>query len=260
MKIKLTIAIVLAIVTSGFGQLRSGKVANIELESKAQSAYLDRAGDLYVITTSNHLHKISGNRVEYSTALTTSPTIFDPRDGSHLFLYSREAQEYTIMLPDLSARPAVSIDPAYAVAPFLVCPSGEQHLLILDSADWSLKKINRTTRAVMYETIILNEVVDPSSLTYLREYQNFVFLLNRKKGISIFNMMGKRLKEIEESDISYISFLGEEIYFLKEAKLNFFNLFTAETRTLDVPPSADFVFVTDEAAFVLEGNIVQVFK
>jgi hypothetical protein len=176
-----------------------------------------------------------------------APTLFDPRDGARLFAYYRAHQQYEYYNPSFEVTASYTVDPAFAIRPWLICPSGDHKLWVLDSADHSLKKLNAQHTEVEVEVVIDSTLIgDASAFTALREYQGFVFLLDPCKGIYIFNSLGKHIKTISESGIGAFNFLGEELYFLKQGQVRFLNLFTAEGRSLPVQKPARMVVLTDE--------------
>jgi hypothetical protein len=238
------------------------KIKTINTPYNIAFATIDRVGELYLLSDKGRVEKIGvDGDVMASASLKNTPTLFDPRDGSHLFVYDRRSQEYIFLLPALySNQPPVKIDSAFAVAPYLVCPSGEYELIILDSADWSLKKLNRKTNTLLHETIIIDSVAVAPQILYMREYQNFIFLLDSKKGILIFNMMGKLLRTISGKEIHYFSFLGEELYYLENDTLHFFDLFNEETRSMKIPSISEFAFITDERLYLISRNKAEIFS
>jgi hypothetical protein len=64
----------------------------------------------------------------------------------------------------------------------------------------------------------------------MKKYQNFIFLLNNKTGIEIYNSMGKHLKTIDVQGVHAFNFLGEELYYYLNGRLYFIDLFTLEAR------------------------------
>jgi hypothetical protein len=238
------------------------KIKTIKSHFPVVYATIDRVGDLYILSSQGQLEKINSNGdVEATTTLSTFPTSFDPRDGSRLFVYWRPSQKFTYLLPNLETnRSPTSIDSAVAVSPFLVAPSGENDLLVLDSVDWSLKKINGRTNTVSYETIIHDDKSPAPTFSFLREYQNFVFLLDKRRGILVYNMMGRLLKTIGGPGIETFSSLGEELYYHTGDALFFYDLFTTETRQLKLPRPANFAFLTDTRLYIVLDNEVELYS
>jgi hypothetical protein len=93
----------------------------------------------------------------------------------------------------------------------------------------------------------------------MREYQNFVFLLNPRKGLYIFNSLGNHLRTVGGPGIANFNFLGEELYFLRNGKLEFFNLFTTETREMNVDPIYTNALITDERLILFAPLTIDIF-
>src|SRR6185436_12722640 len=87
----------LFISTTSFAQT---KIKTLELSDTINTANIDRAGDLYVITRNSQFQKfdLNGSLVLLMKNDHT-PTLFDPRDGSRLFAYYRNNQRYDYMSP-----------------------------------------------------------------------------------------------------------------------------------------------------------------
>jgi hypothetical protein len=183
------------------------------------------------------------------------PTLFDPRDGSRLFAYYREQQRYAYVsaLQELSSHP---LDSAFAIEPWLVCPSGDYNVWIADAADNTLKKLNTATSRVDAEIDFRSDV---SAIPFMREYQGFLFVLHPSRGIMVFSAMGRELRTLGKGNISWFNFLGEELYYPEEGQLTFFNLFNTETRTMKLPAKAVYSLVTDTRVYSVSHNTVEIF-
>lgn len=192
----------------------------------------DRAGDFYA-TTGEAIHKYDSNGNELHIIQTPSPTtLFDPGNGVRLLTYLRETQEYIIYPPSLSPREALAIDPTFAIEPWLVCSSGDYNLVILDAADWSVKKIDTHRSVVDYEFSLVPNASIESDYVFMREYQGFLFLLDRGKGIDIYNRLGMKLKSLPVEGLLSFNFLGQELYYFQDGRIHFTDLFTLETRSV----------------------------
>lgn len=225
-------------------------------------AGVDRPGELYLIAPDSTITRFDiDGKVQQTGSLPFLPEVFDPRDGSRLFAFDANTKQYIHFTPFFSFQNSPSRpDSAFALEPAFICSSGDHDMVILDAADRSLKKINLRSERLMFESIIPDSALDFNAIQTVREYQNFIFVLDREKGIRIFNMMGRPLRTIVGHDIAYFSFLGEELYYAQGASLKFFNLFTAETRTLELPHSARFALLTDERLFLVDEKSVDIFS
>lgn len=224
------------------------KITSVTLSDTIVDAAVDRPGDFYVITQSGQLQRFDKDgKLTLLYKAKEIPTVFDPRDGARLFAYYRSDQHYDYLNPSFKVTASYKIDPSFAIQPWLLCPSGDHKLWLLDNADHTLKKINVRESEVEVEVVVDSALTgSPEAFKTMREYQNFVFLLNPKKGLYIFNGLGIYLRTVGGPGIRSFNFLGEELYYLKNRKVHFFNLFTADEREIDVDPVYTDIILTDE--------------
>ena len=98
MKIALFISIFF--LSTEFGLAQNKLIKSVDSEN-IQQVVMDRAGDVYVITTSSIL-KYDKNGKELNTAgIQSVPTSFDTGNGVRLLMYQRKDQQYTILSPSL---------------------------------------------------------------------------------------------------------------------------------------------------------------
>ena len=84
----------------------------------------------------------------------------------------------------------------------------------------------------------------------------FVFKIQVDGGGAVFNGIGKRIRVISEPSLTYFNFLGEELYYKKDGKLVYYDLFDTTKREEDVDPDCKYVFVTDVRRYlVFESRI-----
>jgi hypothetical protein len=240
------------------------KIKTLEISDTISSIAIDRPGDFYVVTKSGQLQKFNKDGqliILYKNHSHKAPTLFDPFDGARLFSYYRDIQQYSYMNPSFEVTSSFRIDSAFVIQPWLICPSGDHKLWVLDQADRSLKKINAKTTEVEIEVVIdLSIVKDVTSINTMRDYQGFVFLLHQNHGIYIFNSMGKHIKTLSIAGIKTFNFLGEELYYHQGDKLKFFDLFTAESRVVDLAGKNGEVVLGEQRLFLVHPTSVEIFE
>ena len=228
------------------------KLATYDLPAKVAFAAVDRPGDLYVIMTDGETVKLDKlGSVIGKKKFSMLPTIFDPKDGTRAFAYYRDLQAIEAIAPDLSFGDFTPLHPEFAVSAWLVCPS-KNELWILDSADFSLKKTKEKGMAIAYEANFKGK-----NPTYMREYLNFLFVLDN--GIHVLNNLGKEIHKID-INVNDFSFLGEELYYVSNSTLHFVDLYTTEKREIALPHHAEFAFVTDDRMILVENKKVEFFE
>jgi hypothetical protein len=259
-KVYILILVGILLYTTASAQTR--KIKTLEVSDTIRYAAVDRPGELYIVTTSGQLQKFDtdGQLVALHKDK-PAPTLFDPRDGSRLFAFFRELRQYQFLNPSFEAVQAFSIDSSFATEPWLACVSGDRNIWLFDVADWTLKKINTTTGALSVEEVVETTLPkQKTNYTFLREYQGFVFLLDVSEGILIFNSVGKHIRTISVKNLSYFNFLGEELYYLQDDALHFFDLFTTETREQKLATPGTFALITDERFFLIRKSAIEIYR
>lgn len=264
MKISILILLTLHLCQSVRGQHQSvigDKVKSITLVDTIASVHIDRPGDIYAVTCTGQIQRFDkdGNLTLLSRA-ERKPTLFDPRDGSRLFAYYRHDQHYEFLSPSFEPLASYKIDPSFAIQPWLICPSGEYKLWILDKVDHSLKKVNVKSSEVEVEVVVDSTIIgDAEAFTAMREYQNYVFLLDPSRGIFIFNSLGRHIKTLDVPGVQSFNFLGEDLYYLRNDSLEFFNLFTGQVRQMKTPSGYRDLLLTDERATFFRLRRIDIF-
>jgi hypothetical protein len=255
------LALCIALLTA-LPSLAQQKIKTIETRDSIIFATVDRPGDIYLVLKNGQIQKFD----KHGKLLTAyrhqeAPTLFDPRDGARLFAYYRGHQRYDYYNPSFETTASYRLDSAFAIDPWLICPSGDHKLWVLDGADHSLKRLNARHTEVEMEVVIDSTLIrDATAFTTMREYQGFVFLLHPEQGIHILNSLGKHIRTIPEKGIVHFNFLGEELYFLKQGQFRFFNLFSAESRKVPLDHHGVTAVLTDERMFVVGHRSLDIFE
>ena len=228
--------------------LISEKIKTISLNDTIAYVCIDRPGDIYAVTRTGQIQRFDKDgKLTLLYKAEMKPTLFDPRDGARLFAYYRQDQHYEFLNPSFEPIVSYKIDPAFAIQPWLICPSGDYKLWILDKADHSLKKINVKSAEVEVEVVVDSALIeDAEAFKTMREYQNYVFLLDPARGIFIFNSLGNHIKTLDIPGVQSFNFLGEDMYYMRNDALEFFNLFTGQVRQMKFPSGYGDVLLTDE--------------
>ena len=74
----------------------------------------------------------------------------------------------------------------------------------------------------------------------MKEYQNLLFIVDEVTGIMVFDNLGNYLRSIEVSGITQLGFFRNEVYFLKNQKLNFIDIYNQESRAINLSELGEF--------------------
>jgi len=251
-------AIALVLVTA-FSLNGQSLPAPITVESEIVWAGVDRPGDLFVLLANGEVQKYekTGKRVG-TYRFQQLPSLIDPLDGVRSFFYQRHQQQYGWLSYDFTTVDAKKLDPAFAISPWLVCPALHE-LWILDSADFTIKKTRMNSMAISLEET-LKHLPEKKIADYLaiREYQNYVFLLDRSAGVHVFNSLGRFVRTLGTKGMEYFNFLGEEMYYVSGKDLVMIDLYTLDQRTLALPAPYRFALLNENRVYGILGKEIHI--
>lgn len=224
------------------------------------SAYVDRPGDLYILHTDNKISKFDTlgmpvGEMRYAQ----EPSLFEPRDGARMFIYFANKKQGSFFSDGIKQE--FTVQDHDAVEPALATSSGDNMIWIVDKSDWSLKRLDLRSSKIIAESLIdKTQFAGDPKIVAIREYQNFLFVLEGNTGILIFNSLGKQIKKIAAPGIPYFNFLGEELYYKKDDKLLFYNLFDASTHEEAVDRKSLYTLLTDARKYVVYVDKIEVWE
>lgn len=233
------------------------RVTVIDIKEVA-SAYVDRPGDLYILHTDNKISKFDTLGMPIGElSFEQTPAVFEPRDGARMFIYFADSKKGSFFSPE--TKQEFTIQNHFAIEPVLATSSGDNHVWIVDKADWSIKRFDPRNSKIIAESLIdKTQFEGDPKIVAIREYQNFLFVLEKNTGILIFNSLGKQIKKIEGKKIPYFNFLGEELYYIKDDKLIFYDLFDGTTREEATDSKALYTLLTDARKYVVYADRIEV--
>lgn len=114
--------------------------------------------------------------------------------------------------------------------------SADDSFWLFDETNLTLSKLDLRLRKVTVETP-LNLILDRErfDVRQLREYQNMLYLLDYNNGIYVFDNLGNYKKSIPIKGLAYVGFRGNELYFVQDGQLTFYDLYTSEKRVVPLP-------------------------
>jgi hypothetical protein len=215
----------------------------------------DRLGNFFLVQKDGKIKKYDPDGKVLASAVEKSLTLIEPWYQPSIFMYVRSKQKYMVTGRNFENRQEFDLEPALAIEPYLVCPTHDNKLWILDHADLSLKKVNRFTNEVIHEFEIDSTMLSPNNeFIYLREYLNLIFILDKNSGILILNHIGNVINKIEVANLKSFYFYGEDLYYLHENKLMFVNILTEKQREVQLPIDTQQSILTDERIITLDTS------
>ena len=181
-------------------------------------------------------------------------TLIEAWNPLRIFLFYSDFQEYMFLDRFLTSSNRFSFHHISSYVG-LATMSADNNIWLVDYSDFSLKKYDLTFDKVIIQQpfdLLLNK--DSYEVEFMREYQNLLFFSVVDKGILIFDNLGNYLKTLEETGIGYFGFLKNELYYVKDSELHFYDIYSAERRKEEMPSSADLAMVLENRLLLISGT------
>ncbi|MCU0429885.1 MAG: hypothetical protein MUF42_07910 [Cytophagaceae bacterium] len=203
-------------------------------------ATVDRYDFLYVAESNGDIHKLDslGSKLfTWSPQKRAELTSIDAWRNVNVLLFYRNFQEILLLDRFLANHSTFRLSqfPEIGFAR-LVALSSDNNLWLIDEQDFSLKKFNLTYHQVTQNTS-LDLLLDPDQyeLSDLREYQNQVYLLDKRNNLLVFDIMGNYKNKIPVRGMQQLQFRNDELYYTDGDSLRFIHLYQYKTRSLPLP-------------------------
>lgn len=212
---------------------------SISLPAAVDKISNDRNGFLYFSDVSGNLYKLDDKgKVLFTLSLSKKRRIdaLEAWRNLNIFVYYANFQEYVWVDRFLSENPNLSVPAQVAAFPKLVSPSADQNLWVFDESAFSLVKFDPQFNSILLRTpldLILKE--EAYQLSYMREYQNQLFLSDVNSGILIFDNMGNFKNRLSFPGISYFSFWEDQLVWTTAEEVFIHPLYSGELKRWSMP-------------------------
>ncbi|WP_276497868.1 hypothetical protein [Pontibacter litorisediminis] len=178
-------------------------------------------------------------------------------------LFYEGSQEITLL--DRFLRPISTtdlLDLQYEGTAKVAAPAGDLGYWLFDETSLTLSKLNPAMRQVTVETplnLLLNR--EQFDVRQLREYQNMVYLLDYNSGVLVFDNLGNYKRTLPYPNLRHIGFRNNELYFVRDGKLYFLDLYTQKARLLALPQQQEYIsaLVGDKRLYLFTKSTAEVY-
>ncbi|MCU0420558.1 MAG: hypothetical protein MUC38_12975 [Cyclobacteriaceae bacterium] len=248
--------LLLVIASCAAAQQQGELVARVKLKNPVGVA-VDRLGNFYVTETSGTIKKINPEgRVVARHKGKRAPELLEPWNPLRVFAYHRPTQTYQLLNQELHETTTLSLPPSFAIRPWLVCPTAENHVWIMDEADRTLKRINLAQNKIQSEFTLPEAMGLPR---HLREYQNVLIVQGEQAQVEIYNGVGNRIKHFDLPTLRNINVAGEDIYLVADDRILFYHLFSEQETSLTLTGPVLFALVTDERLLLVRPKKAEIY-
>lgn len=234
----------------------------IPLLEEPVSVSIDKTENVYIAGNKGSIFKYNNNGeilFTYSPQSTGNIRNIEAQSTLNIFLFYEGLQEFSFLNRFMTLISTQDFTPDIYAR--LATPSSDNNLWVFDDQDFTLKKINLHYFEAEMATSLSNVVSPDFQGNHLKEYQNFVFLSDINTGIYVFDNLGNYIKLIPLESVHYFNFYKDEIYFLHDARLHFYDLYSSEEKFVEIDSEEKYSFalVSESYVYLISKNFLDIY-
>ena len=252
---------------------KPSKCQLLEFERKVSTSFdienvsIDNEGQLYLTTNNGNLFKYNekgDSLYSYSPVKHGKITIIDASRGLKVFLFYADFQEYVFLDRYLRPSPSYRISKDNLEYTSMATPGSDDNLWLIEPGDYSIKKYNTKTSQVEINTSLYRLIpIRNNEISFMREYQNKLYLVDANSSIYIFDNMGNYLRLLPQKD-PLQGFIGSEMYFLSMENIYFIDIYSGKRKDIKIPREpathALFVQLSENRLYLFEKRSIVIFR
>lgn len=212
---------------SSYGQSIATDTLFVKEEITAFSQ--DRTGNIFLTFKGGAITKFSPSMdslISFSPEKLGDISLLEAWHGFQIFAFYEEFQEFVLLDRFLTRDTRYRLSESSTNYVDVCAISSDQNLWIFEENQLRLIKLNLNIRAIDIE-VPLEFVLDANehNITFLREYQNLVFLVDEYSGIYVLDNLGNFLRKIDAPGIKNCSFKGDHLFYLQNNEVHDINLY-----------------------------------
>lgn len=267
MKPKLIISILFLVSSLAAQAQQLTKIKSVELNRKVVNASIDRQGNIYIASNNGDIDRYDPEAelaYHFSPDKKGNATLIEAWQGLRTFVFYRDFQQYLFLDRFLNNSTPFEIGKGLSTYYELGTIAGDNNLWLIDQQELTLKKLDIEISEFLSETPF-NLNLDPADfdLTFMREYQNLLFVSDKSSGVLVFDNLGNYLESLPIKGLNHFSFSKNVLLGLNASgnKVKLIDIYTKKEREISLPDlSYQFVFMENSRLYCIAAKRIDIFK
>lgn len=265
-RVRLKSLIVSLIAFLGFAQFeligQPGVVDSLLVENKITAFSKNRSGEIFLAFEGGTITKYNESLdsiISFSPSKIGDITLLEAGHGFQIFTFYNEFQEFAILDRFLTRDTRYDLSQTSANYIDNCTFSRDQNIWAFEENKMRLVKINLSIREVVVE-VPLEFIIDSQDhkISFIKEYQNLVFIVDELSGIYIFDNLGNYLRKVEAKGVEQCSFNKDHLYYVEGNQLQVISLYSKDRQLIQLPEDLYLgVLATPEYLYLVLPNEVR---
>ena len=242
---------------SSYGQSIATDTLFVKEEITAFSQ--DRTGNIFLTFKGGAITKFSPSMdslISFSPNKLGDISLLEAWHGFQIFAFYEEFQEFVLLDRFLTRDPRYRLSQTSTNYVDMCTISSDQNLWIFEENQLRLIKLNLNIREIDIE-VPLEFVLEANehNITFIREYQNLVFIIDEYSGIYVLDNLGNFLRKIDAPGIKNCSFRDEHIFYMLNNEVHVIDLYQGSHEIIKIS-NADYLGVlpVENAILVIQKD------
>ncbi len=227
----------------------------LDVGSEITAFSQDRAGNFFLALKGGSITKYNNKQdslISYSPSKLGDITLIEAWHGFKIFTFYQEFQDFTILDRYLSRDIRYALSQSSQNYVDMCTYTRDQNLWVYEENQLRLLKINLNLREIEID-VPLEFIISSQDhrITFMKEYQNLVFLVDELSGIYIFDNLGNYLRKISSIGIQHCSFKKDRIYYITNNQIHVVGLYKEEHQVIDLPADKYLGIIASNSSLLL---------
>lgn len=225
----------------------------------------DKFYNFYITISNGQIYKYDkyGNFLLFNSP--TKPQTINNIEATNtirVFCFYKELQEFNYFDRFLTFDNSIKLDPEVIGFAKTATISSDNTIWIFDESDYNLKKYDPVLQKTL-QNVNCNLLLEQGdhNISYLKEYQNKLYMVDKDSGVFVFDNMGNFNKYIELPNVGQLSFHDNYMFALCNNKLyqvNLYGVLSSEEHILNSTYS--FFFKSEEHIYLFNNEGYKILK
>jgi hypothetical protein len=226
---------------------------------------IDRAGNIYVADPSGTLFRYNQKgekQLDYSPSHPAEITLLEAWQGLRIFLFFRDLQQYALLSRYLN-NPQGNYNFRNTGFVLMATPSYDNNIWLIDQSDFSMKKYGIFEQDILSSTPF-DLLLDPDhyEISFMKEYQNKLFVADKNSGILLFDNLGNFIRKYNRPGLDEFNFFKDYIYFIDGDHILMIDLYDDHKETIPIPPAKNYrhILIFNDTYYLFNDTGMDIYR
>lgn len=225
------------------------------------AASIDKTGNVFLSNARGEIRKYSSLGEVLATFTPQQPSAIGSIEAWQMlrvFVFYDKSQQYIFLDRLLNAsQPQLlkEITPGFASH----ATTGEDNSLwLINETSFTLEKYDLRTGRQLVNTDLSLFLDEDFQFYRLKIYQNKIYISMGRQGMLVFDAFGSFIQKLPLDNITHFNFYEDELYYLNEDHIHFYNLYTFQERFIEFPAKTEPLYglvVRDRVMLITERTV-----